>query len=136
MKQIFTALLFMFLVVGFVTVGFTANAYNSIQEIKLDGDDAINKTTTLLLEFESVSVDSYRFQDSSYNAIYFEKSDKFKETIKKIIKSKESGDSMASYNRAYAHIQYHVTFKIIRFEGNSIVGDIIKITDSEKKEIK
>ena len=130
MKKLIS-LTFMIMIIGYVSVGFAENAYNSIEEIKLDGEEAINKTATLKLEYYKLNDQGYEFFDGD-NFIIFEKDAKFKEIIRSIIRAKAEGDAKghSSLNFDYFHIKYFITFKIIGFHYSTVIGSIIKINDS------
>jgi len=138
MKNLFTALLFMAIVIGYMPVGFTANAYNSIDEINLDGEEAIGKTATLKLKFFQVNSDWYIFIDeNNFKFVYLYKDAKFKNIIRSIIKSTAESKAKAKAQRAYSlfgTFSYFITFKIIGFTRiGGVFGEIIKINDSENK---
>jgi len=133
MKKLIS-LTFMVMVIGYMSVGFAENAYNSIEEIKLDGEEAINKIATLELEYFELNDRGYEFFDG-YNFITFEKDAKFKEIIRSIIRAKVEGDAKGrrTLNPDYYHIKYFITFKIIGFQYGKVFGSIIKINDSENE---
>jgi len=126
----------MAIVVGYMPVGFAENTYDSIVEIKLDGEEAIGKTATIELSFSTVTTvrdecrdGCYMFFDSNYDYIYFLKDDKFKKIIRKIVNAKS--EARSSFNLySDLHIKYFITFKILAVERSFVSGKIIKINDS------